>query len=248
MSQQNMRETASEIVRGALREKGVLGNTEVLQAIPDVVGSVKINEAGLRKVLERILESRNPLNALLGVLGFRLVNTRRLGEREGIGLEANGKSPDRLLTLDRERLEAAVEKMAGALAAGEKTSGDEIGALRERHSQLCQELEGARQETAQISREYDAARQAVAERVQYVLSLSGGEAPVLEQLTELLSDLELEAVWPEGGAEGADPALFTKLKAADPDRHRGKPCVRGGGRVLVKGVCFVDAAGEAPEG
>ncbi len=241
MSQQNVRDTAAEIVRSTLRERGMNGNAEALRAIPDAVGSVKVNEAGLRKVLERILESRNPLNALLGVLGFRLVNTRRLGGRGGIGLESSGQGLERLLSVDEPQLRAAVEKMAAALAAGESASGDEIRALRAKHNQMCRDLEGVRQELAQTSRECDAARQAVAERVQYIFSLSGPEgqdSPVAEQLTELLSDLEMEAVWP---GEDAPTALFSRIRAEDPERHRGKPCIRSGGRVLAKGICFVKA-------
>lgn len=241
MSQQNVRDAAVEIVRGTLREKGMTGNTEVLRAIPDAVGSVKVDESGLQKVLERILESRNPLNALLGVLGFRLVNTRRLSGHSGVGLEASGQGLERLLAVDERQLRAAVEKMAAELAAGESASGDEIRTLQAKHNQLCRELEGVRHERAQISREYSAARQAVAERVQYILSLNGPAdrgGPVPEQLTELLSDLEMEAVWPEGSA---DPVLFSQIKTEDPERHKGKPCIRSGGQVLAKGVCFVKA-------
>lgn len=241
MSQQNVWDAAAEIVRGTLREKGMAGNTEALRVIPDAVGSVKVDEAGLQKVLEQILESHNPLNALLGVLGFRLVNTRRLGGQSGVGLEASGQGLERLLAVDEHQLRAAVEKMAEALAAGESASGDEIRALQAKHNQLCQDLESTRQERAQISREYDAARQAVADRVQYILSLSGPadrDGLVAEQLAELLSDLEMEAVWPEGSA---DPALFSQIKMEDPERHKGKPCIRSGGQVLAKGICFVKA-------
>lgn len=243
MSQQNVRDAAAEIVRGTLRKQGIDGNAEALRAIPDAVASVEVNEAGLRKVLERILDSRNPLNALLGVLGFRLVNTRRLGGGGGVGLEASGQGLERLLSVDEPQLRAAVEKMAAALAAGESARGDEIRALQAKHNQLCRDLEGVRQELAQTSREYDTARQAVAERVQYIFSLSGPEGrdgPVAEQLTELLSDLEMEAVWP---GENPDPALFNMIRTEDPGRHRGKPCIRSGQRWLIKGNCFVQAGG-----
>lgn len=242
MGQQNLKDTAMEIVREAIRKGDVLESGEILQTVPELVGCVKVSQVRLGKMLERSLEDGNPLNSLLGLLGFRLVNTRKLNG--GSTLEATGQSLDRVLTIDRPRLEAAVEKLAGLLTDQEKRQGEENGALRQKYNGISRDLDAARRETERLTQEQDAAKRAVADRVQYLLSLTGPQntaSPMAEQLMELLSDVELEAVWPE---EKADASLFTVIKAEDPENHKVKPCIRSGGQVVAKGVCFVRPEGD----
>lgn len=254
MNQYNLHDTATEIIRETLRKGDVLQNGEALQTVPELVSCVKVSQVRLSKMLERVLENKNPLNSILGLLGFQLVNTRKLNQQEQTVLVSNGQNLDRILTIDRSKFEEAVDKLAGLLAEQEKSQGEESRALRQKYNEISRELDTVRLEAKQLAQEHDAARRAIAERVQYLLSLCGpgGQASSeAGQLNELLSDVDLEAVWP---GESLDAALFTVIRTEDPEKHRTKPCIRGNGQIVAKGACFVlpeaadkPAAVEAPE-
>ena len=61
-----------------------------------------------------------------------------------------------------------------------------------------------------------------------------------DQLTELLTDLDLKAVWRAELQDSDSPdAMFVSFRYSGTEKRREKPCILHDGQVLMKGVVFV---------
>lgn len=253
MKEQDLIREAKEIAKQIIREGKVTGSTDVLESVPELLTSVVIDRAYIKACIERELNraTGNPINALLKLVGLRIVCTKKeinnLSESLTAGSEVELRQTGEgnfasFLMLDGDRLRAGLTEMA------EKLSNAEIERRREREAERSQynlahdELTRAASQAAQLTVDYADIRKTVAERVQYMLSLSGpsgDEMDMTAQLMELLDDLDMTAYWNAGDAPFTEGAMFSTLKVPDLTGRRPRPCIVCGGAVLAKGLKFV---------
>ena len=257
MNKLEMKMQATEIVREAVRQSGVARTASVTDRIPEILEAVEFDSEYLRNHVETVLNRKtgNPINALLRLMGLRVVSTHNAAETLGleeeetftVGFDGDDRNTESMLKLNRNTLSAAVEKITADLAETEEAFRAERQSSRSESSRIFAELEKKNQECAQLGADLQGQRNAVMENCQYILSLlgpDGGQPQVTRQICEMLEDLGAHVYWSAEGAPFSDGAMFLELKCDDPASRRGKPCLADESGVLVKGVRFV---GKDPE-
>lgn len=256
MREDKLKAQSAEIVRQAIRQEGIVQTAGVLDCIPELIGAVEFDLEHFQNIVVAELNKKtgNPVNAILGLLGLRIISTkdplRTLGlEDDNAEIVSDGECRSAgnvraMIRINQDKFEAAASKMTCAFAEVEKQAEDRRQAARSENSQLHVQLEKAQHAYEQLTIDHNSQRNAVLERVQYMLSLCGPEScdtPMTQQLTELLDDLDVQVYWANQEAPFSESAMFTILKCEDTTRRRAKPCLANDQEVLLKGVKFVVA-------
>ena len=252
MNMNEIRQRGLSIARDSVRQENLVSTGGVLELLPDALESMSMDKEYLLRRIEDELRkpTMNPLNAVLGIFGMRIIHTENTlstlgGELEGeSGLRVTEESAgeaSQFLRLNEETLAGAAKEMAERLGAAERSAKETEIYLKEQNAALHAEAERGNEALSQLRADYQDALKSVAERVQYILSLQGpdGADAVTKQLGELLTDLNMEAVWHgELPDESAAEGLFTVFRTTGTERRREKPCVLLDGKPLLKGVRF----------
>ncbi len=255
MRKDEIKQRAGDIVRDAVREREIASNVKVLGYVPDMLDSVSIDTRYILSCVDNELNKRtaNPLNALLGLFGLRIVHPKNTisdlsaefgsGTESGVTLEVEDNSKmASFLRVDEAQLKSAIGKMADELRQVESDQQSMQHSLREQNASLHKEMDKASGQLTQKSTDLNYQRNAVAERAQYMLSLVGespSDTTMCDQIKELLADLELSAHWTTTSIEQKETAMFSILKCDEPEKRRNKPCIMSGSDVFLKGVRFV---------
>ena len=85
----SLKRTAGETIRRSMRDNGVTQSCGITEAAADMRDSVQVDRTGLMNSLTQIVQgnSANPVNALLDLIGFRLIR-KNAAQRELDGLLA----------------------------------------------------------------------------------------------------------------------------------------------------------------
>lgn len=243
MKKQTIKETAAEIVKDVVRRGEVRQTAGVLELLPSVVESVVVDREYIRQCISRGPSKNNPINALLGLIGLRLVSTDSpvwMVEKGSSG-PVDASLMNDFLKIDSDRLSPAATEISGVLAAAESDNRKELQSGQEHASRVHGELDRINQKYNQLSVDFENQRKAVAERTQYILSQcgDGAESTLAEQVSELLDDLEIQVYWSAEGAPLSAGAMFSTMKCAPGTKRHDKPCLLCGDTVLAKGLKFV---------
>lgn len=256
MNKLRMKQKATDIVREAARKKGISQTGGVMGCVPELMEAVEIDSEYIRNRVETELNKKtgNPVNALLRLLGLRIVNTRKATEELGledahsftIGFQDPDDPAESMLKLNEQKFTASSERIAAELSAAESSFLEERRKSKEQGSVIFGELDKKNQECAQLKADLMGQKAAVMERTQYMLSVLGRDSgsPILEQLTEMLEDIGVSVHWEAGGTPFSDSAMFTELKCENPGSRRMKPCLASEDAVLMKGIRFVSRSAE----
>ena len=251
MNKLSMKQKATEIAREATRKKGISQTTEIMSHVPELIEAVEIDSEYIRNKVETELNKKtgNPVNALLRLMGLRIVSTRKATEELGleeeqsftIGFDEADGHMESMLKINQEKLSASSDKIADALSSVEANFRDERRKSKEQGSAVFVELDKKTQECAQLNADLLGQKTAVMEHAQYMLSLLGEDtdSPLAEQLTEMLEDIGVYVYWKAEDAPFSDSTKFTELKCDNPGSRRMKPCLASEDAVLMKGIRFV---------
>lgn len=239
MSNKTVKEVAADVSRNVLRKGYALQNTDIFDLVPDIADSVKIDESAVRRAVMggQRGNSFNPLNALLGLLGFQLVRKRKSkGEYEDI-LVSTGMASSGMLRVDEIALDGALEKIAKSIQNLEEAHAAEKSAQTARYNELRKEYINYQEQATNRITAYQTQTENIAKRIQYLMAVrrnvSRGTADCSD-LAGILSDMGMNAVWPE---ETPDiTSLFTVLKSGDPSGVGVKPCIMSGDTIAVRGM------------
>jgi len=252
MNMSEIKQRSRSIIRDSIRRESLVSTGAVLELLPDVLESVSADNRYILKRIEDELRKPtiNPLNAVLGIFGLRIIRTESTintlnGELESVvDLQITDLSVGEaanFLKLNEEVLTRATDAIARRLRTLEEDSEKTEEYLKEQNAALHAQIESKDAAISQFSTDIQDELKTVAERVQYMLSIQGygSDDAVTEQLTELLTDLELKAVWRAQLQDVASAdAMFSCFKYAAADRRREKPCILYDGKTLIKGVVF----------
>lgn len=253
MNKLEMRRQTAEIIRKAVRQGEITQTASALSHIPDLLGAVEIDSEYMRKRIESELNKKtgNPINALLGLLGMRIVKTKNATESLGleeediftVRIDKNVRGVESMLKINRQSLIRTSEKMVQELSDVEKTVREDRKKSREDSSRVFTELDKKALECSQLSADLAGQRNAVMEHAQYMLSLMGeqaaAESEIGQQIKEMLEDIGVFVYWTADGAPFSDSSMFSELKCDSLERHHMKPCLASGDAVLIKGIRFV---------
>lgn len=251
MNKLSMKQKATEIARESARQSGITQTTEIMGYVPELIESVEIDSEYMRKKVENELNKKtgNPVNALLRLMGLRIVSTRKATEELGleedqsftIGFDESDGRVESMLKINQKKLSASSEKMAAALSAVESNFREERQKSKDQNSIIFGELDKKTQECAQLNADLVGQKAAVMEHAQYMLSLLGknADSSIAEQLVEMLEDIGVYVYWEAEEVSFSDAAMFTELKCENPESRRMKPCLASEDAVLMKGIRFV---------
>lgn len=240
MKKQDIRTKTQDLVRDEMRSGKVARYADILGILPDVVAAIDVDKEVIANSIKQAIwdsSDSNPLNAILKILGLRLVSNRGL-ERDS---QEQANTLDEALQMDKEKLSNAIRQMTNKLAEYETVSNqldaDNKKLICELNSQLNSETEKSRRASAS----YQGLRENIALRLQYMLLLIGqspSENPVYQQVFELMEDMQLTAFWSAEDNEYSEVEMFSVMKTDDISNHKTKPCLMHRGEVVVKGVLF----------
>lgn len=239
-------ETA-EIVKDIERSGKVIQSREVLELIPELISTVRFNRDYVIKCIKNEIGSgsKNPINALLGLMGLRIVHTQNTINvlcEEFTTEDCSAGTSGSILRLDSAKLYKTADNMADLLASIEQSSKDDYQKGVSRQNELHSELNNKNNEYNQLFAEYKNQQKAVVERVQYMLGICGeneNNQPLKEQLGELLEDLDMEVYWNSENTAMSEQSMFTILKCSEPEKRKTKPCIVRNGEVIMKGTKFI---------
>lgn len=251
MNKLEMNHQTAEIVREAVRKGEITQTASVMSHIPELLSAVEIDSEYMRKRVENELNRKtgNPINAVLGLMGMRIVRTKNAAKSLGLAEEdiftvrtdKNNRGAESMLKINKNALGSVSEKMVQKLADVEKTAREDRQKSRDDISKVFAELDKATRECSQLSADLAGQRNAIMERAQYMLSLMGeqsAESEIGRQIIEMLEDIGVIVYWTSENAPFADSAMFTELKCDDPQQHHMKPCLASSDAVLIKGIRF----------
>ena len=242
----------SEIARDAAREAKIVNTADIMSMLPNLLDCVSLNKEYILETIEHELTrpTVNPLNIFLKLFGLRIIHTRRtvsdidgnLSEEDTyVVSEECCQENGQFLCLDEKSFQKKAAAIAARLHEAETEFKETNSYLTTKNSALFSQVEQGKKAYRQTLIDYDGCRQAVAERAQYILSTCGEDCQdvVAEQICELLTDLDMEAVWMKNGGTQVSETEFTVLRCTDPGKHKAKPCIMDGGGVRLKGIVFV---------
>jgi len=256
MNKLTMNQKVTEILQEAARQKDISMTTDVMGCIPDLIESVEIDSEYIRKKVETELNKKtgNPINALLKLMGLRIVRTRMISDELGLGdaesftidFEETDENQESMLKIDPEKLALSSGKMAATLAAVEAGIYDERRKYKEQGGVVFGELDKKTQECNQLSADLHGQRAAVMEHTQYMLSVLGrdSDSPIAAQLVEMLEDIGVTVYWEAEQSPFSNSAMFTELKCENPESRRIKPCLANEETILMKGIRFTSRSAE----
>lgn len=256
MNKLDMKNKATQIAREASRSAGLSQTAQAMGYLPDVIEAAQIDAEYLIRRVEAELNRKtgNPINALLRLMGLRIVRTHNAAQTLGLDEEETytivydeeAGCGESLLKINEKKLAQAADKIARSLLDVEEANRRDRQQDKANTGAVFTELDRTSQECAQLRSDLQGQKTAVLERVQYMLSLLGSQddSPIRSQLTELLEDLDVTVYWEAEGAPFSDSAMFAELKCSNPESRRMKPCLGDDTGVLLKGLRFTARAEE----
>ena len=253
MTKQELNQQVTDMVRSTLRKEGYYSESgNVLLRIGDVVDSVSIDRKRiLNHVRQALNEGHNPLNALLGLVGLRIVRPecamREIGST--IGEESDPKvmveetegaaSIDSLLLINKEKALTAVERMALDLhemsAAGSRT----IDSIRDQMDKSHSEMERTGAELQQLRIDHQEILRQIAAWAQRVIVPDSGDK-MTENVMSLLGDMDISVYWDAEDSGFSQSAMFTTLRRSASYQGRNQPCIVKDGQILLKGTLLIN--------
>ena len=237
MQETNMKQVVTDLVGEEVRSGRVIKNADVLRYLPELAEAIHVDKMKLKgKIRDSLLEegTYNPLNVILGIIGFRIVSEDGMADR----VVSYKSTQDKL-----DKFREALARISGQLQVSEQEERNLEASVNERIMQMSLNLENVTNELNESRQELDYLRQSVAEQVQFMMADCGSaqrESGTGQGLEYILGALDVEAVWEAEQEAG----MFTILKTEHPEQCRNKPCMMHEGKVLVKGLRFVSAAQE----
>lgn len=259
MDKDELRMQGSEIAQNEARNADLVYTSGVMTLIPDILNSVSFDKKYVLNLIESELNkpTANLLNAFLSLFGLKLICTQRTmdginGELENAAsytiAEEKSEKTAGFISLDADMFRKTANEIAKRLSDYEKENAETADYLKKQNAELHGQLEKKEKEYHQTRSDLEGYKKSTADRVQYILSLTRNDEDgrMNGQMNELLTDLDMKAVWPEDKGELPRDAMFTILKCADPEKHKAKPCIIADGRVMAKGLVFTqdEAAGQ----
>ncbi|MCC8029669.1 MAG: hypothetical protein LIO75_07745 [Lachnospiraceae bacterium] len=237
MKSEGLFQKATDLTGEEIRKGKVIQNVDTLRALPDLVGSVRVDREKMKNYIHQSMCQEgvyNPVNVVLGVFGYRMVSEDGITERI---VPTDEDMLDDFITIDELGYRQAVEKIAGRMARAEQAEKDTRDALNERILRLSENGQKTADELNEYKNELLYLRRSMAEQIQYMLGQLGREQEDSEpgrSLHELLNVMNVTAVWDADG----DSKMFTVLKTEQPERCKNKPCMVFEGEVLLQGLRF----------
>ena len=258
MTKQELKKQVTDVVRGTLRKEDYYSESgDALLDLGDVVDSISIDrKLILNHVRQALSEGHNPLNAILGLVGLQIVrpeHTARklvstIGEESRAEViemitERNGAAAniDSFLRVDKEKVTAAVERMALNLHEKSEAGSRIIDSIREQMEKSHSELERIGTELHQMHTDYQETLHQVAVWAQRIL-VPGGDDPMTEKVMPLLEVMDISVYWDVGDSGFPASAMFTTLRRSPSYRGRNQPCLVKDGQILLKGLLLIDEA------
>lgn len=245
MQETNMKQVVAELVGDEVRSGKVIRNADVLRVLPLLTEAVHVDKMKLKgKIRDSLLEegTYNPLNVILGIIGFRIVSEDGMPDRV-VSYKSTQDKLDDFLLVDEEKFREALAEISGRLQETEQENHKQEEAQNDRIMQMSFNLENVTNELNENRQELAYMRQSVAEQVQFMLADLGREqedSAVGNGLKDILAAVDVEAVWEAEDESG----MFTVLKTERLQTSKNKPCMVSGGKVLVKGLRFIAAGQE----
>lgn len=245
MQETNMKQVVAELVGDEVRSGKVIQNADVLRVLPLLAEAIHVDKMKLKgKIRDSLLEegTYNPLNVILGIIGFRIVSEDGMPDRV-VSYKSTQDKLDDFLLVDEEKFREALTEISGRLQETEQENHKQEEAQNDRIMQMSFNLENVTNELNENRQELAYMRQSVAEQVQFMLADLGREqedSAVGNGLKDILAAVDVEAVWEAEDESG----MFTVLKTERLQTSKNKPCMVSGGKVLVKGLRFIAAGQE----
>lgn len=239
-----MKEIIYEKAKDLVDEKDLNYTATTLNQIADVVECVEIDQEKLKnKIIEELRKkSNNPFNALLQLLGLRMVNINNPEKSFGcVSYDkydgASAFTFKDLLKLN-DRFDRTYENIADSLVVVEKSLEARNGDLEK----ALKMLDKKSSEFNNLKVEYEHQRQEILERAQYILSVAGENTEddsLVEQVVEMLADIGVTVFWSVEGADFSERVMFDCYKVRSTEDKKVKPCFVADGKVVLKGLKFI---------
>lgn len=248
MENQKVMQFVEEVVKDEIRKGNLIKSKDVLSMLPEVIDTVHIDRKRMRLSIEQCLTTKNPINALLKLFGVQLIKKEKIinnllnssTDPSDVSVQIDDSYAKRWLTLSTKEFKAVVEKIAQKLYELESQANATYDDEKKRGDDLFSKYEKLSKEHNDLKYSSDANEKMIAERIQYILSLTGKEmTPNNEQLVELLKDLNIEVYWDSNDAPLTDVAMFTEYTIDNENLASTKPCLIRNGSVYVKGMRFL---------
>ena len=211
------------VIRSASREQGDMKAVKVLEKLPQVVMSVRIDRDELLKCVEQECSGNgsNPIGALLKLLGLNVTKRTVEGIGEEIDLlkadNSNQSNLRSFLTMDRKEMESGIAEVVEAIIRERTAAENKFESSKTEEEKLKAQLEASAEQLRDAQVETEDIRRTVAESAQFMYSSkNAAENPLIEKIEELLHDLDMEICTEAKEGTPSDTAMFTVLKCDDP--------------------------------
>ena len=237
----NAKKIAKEMV---LQEKKNSENTyggKILDEIPKLFEAVQVDVAEIRKIIVQVMkkESANPLSAVMGLFGLRVVKENTF--RENVVTDPQLKAA---FSIDENALQVFIKTINAEVTTLETQYEQQQKSMRSDRNDLIKRCEKMEEQKKQEERTLRNERKVLLEAIQHTLSTLSNESEVVKELQDSLNDLQIEIVWDSA----AFPAGFSVLKKSNAQLsncekdHAGKyvvrPCFLQNKEVLVRGFAY----------
>ena len=246
----SIRDQVTALADEALRKSSLTYSMNVVRKIPDLFACVCVDQPKIAGILRDELNkgSRNPINALLHLMGLQIVSPNRLlsglekplsvAEDYEVQPITSGADPSQFLQLDKSQLQVILAQMIRMLEEVEKETALARRTGQQQSYNLTAELEKARSEKDAALHEAESLRETIQAEAQRILGLCGPkgmDGDLAREAVLMLETLGLAASW-----EGPDrPERFRILYVEAPEQHRSQPCLLDrSGSVVRKGLYF----------
>lgn len=249
MENQEVMQFAKEVVTAEIRKGNLVKGKEILNMLPELMATVHIDWKKMRSSIEQCLSTTNPLNAVLKLFGVQLIKKEKIItsllnsslEENGVSIQVDNSHAERWITLNPNEFKAIVETIAQKLFELETQANQKYDEEKRRGDELFGKYEKLSKEHNELKYSAETSEKLIAERIQYILSLTGKDTVSDNtQLIELLKDLNIEVYWDSAEAPFTDAAMFTEY-VVDDEVHTGtKPCLVRNDSIFVKGLRFIN--------
>ncbi len=241
MNKQQIDAHVQDILREQKKTGKLVRTAGALDSVARALQAVEVDRAYYTACIKKVMESPNPLNALFGLFGYRVI--RRDAAKPLVEVSSGPNTAlNNMLCVNEQILRDAVAELTDILANVEEETERNNAGMTGRYNELAKNLDEERRKNAQMQSAAQAQLKMTAERAQYMLGLSGAEdgSPLVKQVYEMLTDLGISVYWSAENAPASEGAMFTVMEGGGALSGT-KPCLMRGGEVLVKGVRFVEA-------
>lgn len=244
MRTQQINTTVQDILREQKKAGKLVRTAGALDSLTKVVQAVEVDKQYYTACIKKVVESDNPLNALFGLFGYRVI--RRDAAKPLVEVSPNAETAmDRMLCLNEKMMRDAVAEIVDILGGAEAELEQNSTGMASRYNELAGLLDEERRKNAQLQAASQAKLRMTAERAQYILGLAGAEdeSPMIKQVYEMLTDLGVKVYWDAESAPAGEGAMFSVMEGGGALSGT-KPCLMCGDEVLVKGIRFMQGKAE----